>query len=174
MLFVGSMTSISSSSISLEGKTINITKSLPIKEETILKSKILTCYVIELPFIIFSDIVFFIKFKPSIFYLVLILLLSFLIILLTSCIGLIANLKYPKMNATNDTEVVKQSMSSMISVFIGIGFFIGSALAVAYLNKYLKLRILLVLHISLITIISIILYFIIMKFGTKEYRKINV
>ena len=78
------------------------------------------------------------------------------------------------MNATNDTEVVKQSMSSMISVFIGIGFFIGSALAVAYLNKYLKLRILLVLHISLITIISIILYFIIMKFGTKEYRKINV
>ncbi len=174
ILFVGSMTSITSSSISLEGKTINITKSLPIKEETILKSKILTCYVIELPFIIFSNIVFFIKFKTSIFYLVLILLLSFLIILLTSCIGLIANLKYLKMNATNDTEVVKQSMSSMISVFIGIGFFIGSALAVAYLNKYLKLRILLVLHISLITIISIILYFIIMKFCTKEYRKINV
>ena len=174
ILFVGSMTSISSSSISLEGKTINITKSLPIKEETILKSKILTCYVIELPFIIFSDIIFFIKFKPSIFYLVLILSLSFLIILLTSCIGLIANLKYPKMNATNDTEVVKQSMSSMISVFIGIGFFIGSALAVAYLNKYLKLSILLILHISLITIINIILYYIIMKFGTKEYRKINV
>ena len=36
ILFVGAMTSISSSSISLEGKTINITKSLPIKEETIL------------------------------------------------------------------------------------------------------------------------------------------
>ena len=97
-----------------------------------------------------------------------------MIILLTSCIGLIANLKYPKMNATNDTEVVKQSMSSMISVFIGIGFFIGSALVVSYLNKYLKLSILLILHISLITIISIILYYIVMKFGTKEYRKINV
>ena len=74
ILFVGSMTSISSSSISLEGKTINITKSLPIKEELILKSKILTCYVIELPFIIFSEIIFFIKFKPSLFYLVLIIL----------------------------------------------------------------------------------------------------
>ena len=56
ILFVGAMTSISSSSISLEGKTINITKSLPIKEETILNSKILTCFIIELPFIFFSNI----------------------------------------------------------------------------------------------------------------------
>ena len=62
----------------------------------------------------------------------------------TALIGLLMNLKYPKMNATNDTEVVKQSMSSMISVFIGIGIFIGSALAVAYLNKYLKLSIILI------------------------------
>ena len=113
------MTSISSSSISLEGKTINITKSLPIKEKLILKSKILTCYIIELPFIIFSDIIFFIKFKPSLFYIVLITLIGLFTILLSACIGLIINLKYPKMNATNDTEVVKKCMSSMISFFIG-------------------------------------------------------
>lgn len=49
ILFVGAMTSISSSSISLEGKTINITKSLPISEKMILQSKILTCFAIELP-----------------------------------------------------------------------------------------------------------------------------
>lgn len=174
ILFVGSMTSITSSSISLEGRTINITKSLPIKEELILKSKILTCYVIELPFIIFSNIIFFIKFKPSVFYIILITLLSLVIILLTACIGLIANLKYPKMNASNDTEVVKQSMSSMISVFIGMGILIGSILIIFFLNEYIKLDLLLLLHISLITIISIILYFVIIKYGVKDYRKINV
>lgn len=174
ILFVGSMTSISSSSISLEGKTINITKSLPIKEEKLLNSKILTCFVIESPFILLSDILFFIKFKPSIFYIILILLLSLLIIFLSSCIGLIANLKYPKMNATNDTEVVKQSMSSMISVFTGMGILISSILIISFLNDYLKLDFLLVLHIVLMIVISIILYILLMKYGTKEYRKITV
>lgn len=174
ILFVGAMTSITSSSISLEGKTINITKSLPIKEELILKSKILTCYIIELPFMVFSNILFFIRFRPSIFYIVLISSLSIIIISLTSNIGLIANLKYPKMNASNDTEVVKQSMSSMISVFLGMGILIGSILIIIFLSDYIKLNILLVLHVLLITIISIILYLYLMKYGTKEYRKINV
>lgn len=174
ILFVGSMTSISSSSISLEGRTINITKSLPIKEEKILNSKILTCFVIELPFILFSDILFFIKFKPGIFYIALILLLSLLIIFLSSCIGLIANLKYPKMNATNDTEVVKQSMSSMISVFVGMGILIGSILIIFFLSKYLMLDVLLVFHIVFMMVISIILYLLLMKFGVEEYRNITI
>lgn len=174
ILFVGAMTSISSSSISLEGKTINITKSLPIKEKTILDSKILTCFVIELPFIIFSDLVFFIIIKPNILYILLITILSFIIVFFTSCIGLIVNLKYPKMNASNDTEVVKQSMSSMISVFIGMGIFIISVLGIILLSSYIKIELLLLFHMILMFIISIILYTILNKSGVKEYKKINV
>ena len=174
ILFVGSMTSITSSSISLEGKTINITKSLPIKEELILKSKILTCYVIELPFMIFSNIVFFIRFKPDFIYIVLITILSLAIILLSAVIGLIANLKYPKMNASNDTEVVKQSMSSMISVFSGMGILIGSIIIIIYLSKYISYSIILVMHLVFIILISLILYLYLMKYGTREYKKINV
>lgn len=174
ILFVGVMTSISSSSISLEGKTINITKSLPISEKKILQSKILTCYVIELPFIMFSDILFFITFKPSLFYIILITLLSFIIILLTACIGLIANLKYPKMNASNDTEVVKQSMSSMVGVFFGMGILIGSILIISFLSDKLSLSLMLTIHVILLYIISIILYLYLIKYGTREYKKINV
>ena len=174
ILFVGSMTSITSSSISLEGKTINITKSMPVSERMILKSKILASFVIELPFIIFADIIFFIKFRPSIFYVVVILLLSFLIIFLTSCIGLIVNLKYPKMNWTSDAEVVKQSISSMISVFIGMGILIGSIFTIFSLSRYADIDLLLVLHVFVIAIISMILYVILMNNGTEEYKKINV
>ena len=50
------------------------------------------------------------------------------------------------MNATNDTEVVKQSMSSMISVFVGMGIFIGSILLIVFLSDYIKLDLLLVLY----------------------------
>ena len=174
IVFIGSMTSISSSSISLEGKTINITKSLPIKEDLILKSKILTCYVLELPFILISDILFFIKFKPNIFYIIIISIISILIILLIALIGLIVNLKYPKMNASNDTEVVKQSMSSMLSIFIGLAYALGSIFIVVYLYKYIKLDILLLLHTIITSIISLVLYILLMKYGSKEYHNINV
>lgn len=174
ILFVGMMTSISSSSISLEGKTMNITKSLPIKEKTILNSKILTCFVIELPFILFSNVLFFIKYKPNLLYMILIMLIGILTIFISANIGLIINLKYPKMNATNDTEVVKQSISSMISVFIGIGIFIGSIFLAVFLSDYISIDVLLILHTSFMTIISICLYYILIKFGVKEYRMINV
>ena len=46
------------------------------------------------------------------------------------------NLKYPKMNATNDTEVVKQSISSMLSVFMGMSILIVSiVLFIKFIDK---------------------------------------
>lgn len=174
ILFATSMTSITSSSISLEGKTINITKSLPIDEKDILKSKIIYPFIIELPFIIIGELIFFIFFKPSIFYIISIILIGIIMIFLSSIIGLIVNLKYPKMNATNDTEVVKQSISSMISVFIGMGIFLGSILLIIFLLKYINIKTLIVFHISLLMILGFILYLILMKTGIKDYRKINI
>ena len=174
VLFSCSMTSITSSSVSLEGKTINITKSLPISEKNILKSKIIYPYVIELPFILISELIFFIKFKINIIDIILILSMSLIMVTLSSIIGLIINLKYPKMNATNDTEVVKQSMSSMISVFIGMGIFIISVIGIIYLYEIINIYLLLTIHILILLIVAIVLYIILMKQGITEYRNINV
>ena len=44
--------------------------------------------------------------------------------MISETIGIIFNLKYPKMNANNDTEAIKQSMASMASVFTGF-FLLG-------------------------------------------------
>ena len=160
--------------ISLEGRTINLTKSLPVSEITILKSKVIYPYFIELPFLIISQTIYFIKFKPTIFYMVSILLIGIVMIFISSVTGLIINLKYPKMNASNDTEVVKQSMSSMVSVFIGMAIFIISILGFVFLSKKIDINLLIIIHINLFIIISIILYIILIKIGTKEYQKINV
>lgn len=119
--FSSFMTSITSSMISLEGKSINILKSLPIKTYKIVQSKVLTAVLIMLPCILIGDIICFIRFKFDIIDIVLILIASVLFPVLSETIGIIVNLKYPKLDAQNDTEVVKQSMSSMISVFLGMG-----------------------------------------------------
>ena len=118
--FTSFMTSITSSMISLEGKSFSILKSLPIKPYKIIKAKVLTALLIMLPCILIGDMIVFITFKFDLLSIVLILIASVLLPLIAETIGIIINLKYPRMDAKNDTEVVKQSMSSTISVFIGM------------------------------------------------------
>ena len=61
--FSSFMTSITSSMISLEGKSFNILKSLPVKPYTIIKSKVLAAIFVMIPFILLGDIIVFIRFK---------------------------------------------------------------------------------------------------------------
>ena len=126
------MTSITSSMISLEGKSFSILKSLPIRPYNIIKSKVLTALIIMLPCMLVGDIIIFIKFKFDFLNIVLTLIASVLFPLISATIGIIVNLKYPRMDAKNDTEVVKQSLSSTVSVFIGM---ILIAVTVALLYK---------------------------------------
>ena len=118
--FTSLMTSITSSSISLEGKSINLLKSLPISPRRIIFSKILSAVAIMIPVILIGDIVIFIRYGFDLINVLLILVATFLLPLVSESLGILVNLKYPKMDAENDAEVVKQSMSSMISVFGGM------------------------------------------------------
>ena len=95
-------------------------------------------------------------------------------ILFSGLVGLIVNLIYPKLNASNDTEVVKQSMSSMISVFVGMAVFILSMLGIVYFSKYLDINLLMLIHLSILLVLVICLYFVLMKFGVKAYKRLNV
>lgn len=174
MLFSLFFTTITSSSISLEGKTINITKSLPISIKTIFDSKLLIALIIELPFVIISLLVLFIRFRLSFIYFVLVLLLGILIILFNGIVGLIVNLKYPKLNYTNDTEVVKQSMSVMISIFIGLIMFVGISYIVFKFSSNISLNILLLLVVLCISFLCVILYFVLNKYAKKDYNSLSV
>ena len=92
-------------------------------------------------------------------------------------LGLIINLKYPKMDATSDTEVVKQSISSMISVLSGmvIAIIVGALCVMTMLN-YIKIGINTMLSLCLIglIIIMIVLMFVLNSYGVKRYREIEV
>lgn len=171
VIFVGSMTSITSSSISLEGKGINITKSLPVSTKTILKSKVLTSLIITLPLILIGDLIFIIRFNIEFIYIIYILLLSIVVPSLTAIIGLLVNLKYPKLEFSNDTEVVKQSLSSGISVFIGMIIFVLSVLALVTFHNEAIIAILIM--IAVFTILTVALWQLLCNYGSKLFSKLN-
>ena len=167
--------SITSSMISLEGKTFNILKTLPIKPFKIILSKVITATLIVIPCILIGDIIMFIKFKFDLLEIILIICSSIILPLVSETIGIIINLKFPRMNAENDTEVVKQSMSSNICVFIGMILIGITFFGIYQCIKYNVANYLIILFgLIIYTVIYIGLLVYLKKVGVYEFNNINV
>ncbi len=174
VVLTSSLTQITSSSISIEGKSFNITKCLPITSKEIFFSKILCSNLISIPIIFLSDVIFFIFFRPSIIFIITTLVVTVIMPTLIAIFGLIINLKYPKMDATSDAEVVKQSASSMVSVFGGMLIAILLILSVVLLSNITSCSLSVVLTTVLILVITIVLWNVLKKYGNKKIKKINI
>ena len=172
VVFTSCMISITSSMISIEGKSFNITKSLPVSTKKILLAKVLTSCILSIPVILISDVIFFISFKVEIIDILFILLASIIVPTFTALVGILMNLKYPKMDATSDTEVVKQSMSSAVSVFIGIFMGIISIAFIAY-GSTININMFVILELLIFTIINAALWAVLNKYGVRKFIKIS-
>lgn len=107
-------------SISLEGKNLWILKSSPIAPKTIFHSKILLNLLVTVPFIIINAIILGIITKASLLGYLSMLILPNCIVFFTAITGLIIGLKFPNFSWTSETQVIKQSVASMFSVFTGM------------------------------------------------------
>ncbi len=174
ILFASFMTSITNSVISLEGRNISILKSLPIKVKTILMSKVFAALIITTPVLLLGDIILFIKFKLSVIEVILLLLLSIIVPLISHLIGLIVNLKYPRFDWENSTEVVKQSTSSFVAVMIGMLLLIISIVgiinAISFINSLLLLLIVTIIY----GLIDILLYIYLVNKGIKIFNSLTI
>ena len=172
--FASFMTSITNSVISLEGKNINILKSLPISVKDILMSKIYAALIITTIPVIFGNIILFIRFRFSILEMILLILLSVFIPLVSHLLGLIINLKYPKLDYENSSEVVKQSTSSFLSVTLGMLLFIISIFAFVHLIAFLTPVSLLLIILVVYVLIDIILYIYLIKVSIKDFNELAI
>lgn len=174
VLFVAFMTSITNSVISLEGRNINILKALPIKTKTILMSKIYSSLVLTTPIVLLGELILFIKFKISIIECLMLLILGILIPLVSHFIGILINLKYPKLDAENSTEVVKQSASSFISVMMGMVLLLLSIMAILKLIGLVKAMWILLMALIIFILIDLILYLYLSKVGVKQFNSLTI
>ena len=174
LIFTSFMTSITNSVISLEGRNINILKSLPVKVKTILMSKIYTCLLITTPILLLGDIVLFIKCKTNIVEALLLVILSILMPLVSHFIGILINLKYPKLDAESSAEVVKQSTSSFIAVMLGMLILMVTISLSIFLASMLSASLVLLILTIIFSIIDLILYICLKTIGTKNFNKLSI
>ena len=174
LIITSFLTSITSSVISLEGRNINILKSLPISSKSILLSKVYSSLVLTTPILVIGTMMLLFKFKINIIESLLLIFLTVAIPLVSHFLGIIINLKYPKLDAENSVEVVKQSTSSFISVMLGMILLIASIAVIYRFVDKLSSTLILFITTIIFIIIDLILYLYLTKIGVKDYKKINI
>ena len=165
---------VTCSSISLEGKTLWILKTTPIKTMDIFWSKILFNVVLILvptiPAVLLLEMLVGISYK----YIALSLLYLGLIALFVSLFGIVVNLKYPKLDFDQEITVIKQSMASFIGLIGGMAIgiimiVIMASLVATGMNPTTIFLGILFFYL----IVDIILYQILKTWGIKQFKALN-
>ena len=143
-------------SLSLEGKNINLLKSLPIQAWTIIRSKIYFNLLITLPIVLMTSLVGAILFQIEVLTLILFLVVLVLFTVLLSIFFMYLNLWFPRFDFHQEVEVVKQSLAALVAVFGGFSI-LGAFLWLVFdpflhVDIHIQLFILLLIEFVLIII----------------------
>ncbi len=119
LCFIASTNNLTSSSVSLESKSLWLIRSVPVDVKDILFAKMmLHITVTGIPLVV-GNIILAVSMKNDLLSAVLLTVFSLLFMTVCAGAGLIANLIFPKMEWTNETVPIKQSLSSFLSMVVG-------------------------------------------------------
>lgn len=163
-----------SATISLEGKSFWILKSLPIKATQIIWSKIMIDMFFSLIAIIILMISLIVIANPPILVSLFVLILLIIITTINAIIGMIVNLNNYNFNWDQPVKVVKQGASVIITMLINLFImiiFVGGLLALALGLKIGIYETLIIMTLLFACILTILIIFINKK-GYKLFNKI--
>lgn len=108
-----------SSSISLEGNHLWILKSSPVSKKTVLFSKVAVNLTVTIPISVISCLLLMISLRTGWIESLLLLVIPMIYACYSAMLGVIVNLKLPKLEWTSEVAVIKQSASVLVSMFLG-------------------------------------------------------
>ena len=117
---LSSFNDVSAPSISLEGKTLWIMKSMPLKASDVFFAKSMSNLAVSLPGILIAAVISWFVLPVGIVDCVLMLVLPVLVCTFTGMLGLGVNLLCPRFDWVNETSVIKQSMAVFITVMVSM------------------------------------------------------
>jgi ABC-2 type transport system permease protein len=161
LLLLSSMTMISSSSVSLEGKCLWIIKTVPMTGRQILIAKTLPQLVLSLPATLISGILLSIAFSLSLYDSILAIAVGAVGQLLFAVFGTLINTYFPKFDFENEAQVIKQSMATFIvmmaQMLLSIAFYFVATVLAIFLGSTLALVVMTFILLLILAIISTLL-----------------
>ncbi|MBQ4521721.1 MAG: hypothetical protein IJA10_02055 [Lachnospiraceae bacterium] len=122
-LLLGAMAGImptTACAVSMEGKQWWIAQTLPIRSKDIWNSKILLNLTIAVPCYLIALVFAFLSVKPSLKEGIFLVILPMLYIIFTAVAGITVNLAMPVFDWESEVNVVKQSVSVLVTMLIGL------------------------------------------------------
>jgi len=173
LVFLNTTNNISSSLISLEGKNLWITKSIPAPSKVVLQSKVCTHLIISgLPCLV-ASLCTAAVFAGNIADLLILILLPQAFCTLIAVCGLAINLHFPKLDWLNEVHVVKQGLSAMVAIFGAMGLIAAVSLAYAFLlSTVISLTTFLWLFTLLSAVIAFLTYTWLLRSGVKKFEQL--
>ena len=161
LLLLSSMTMISSSSVSLEGKCLWIIKTVPMTGRQILIAKTLPQLVLSLPATLISGILLSIAFGLGIQDSILAVLVGAVGQVVFAVFGTLINTYLPKFDFENEAQVIKQSMATFIvmmaQMLISIVFYFVATVLSLVLGSTLSLVLMTAALLLILAILSVLL-----------------
>ncbi len=153
-------------SISVEGNTFYLMRTMPISTKRLFNAKLLVNILVGAVPALISATVFAFSLKgASIWFIMLGILNSVLYSVLGGNFGLLFNLLFPMMKWDNITKAVKQSFSVLFTILIGM-LLAGGVFCLLFFSK-LEMEISLLIIFIVLAILTVLTYFLIMKNGEK-------
>jgi ABC-2 type transport system permease protein len=160
---INSFNFVSAPSISLEGKNLWISLSLPVDSSAVLLSKARMHMVVCIPATLLSAVALIFLMGLNAAEAALLLIVPVVFALFQAYFGVVVNLLFPKFDWINEITPIKQGISSLLAMFAGMGAVaLPVILYIAVLNTYLDILLFILLYAAAISILS---------FGLRVYLK---
>lgn len=121
IITICSMNLVAAPSVSLEGSGLWILQSLPVDPRKVMDAKLRMHFLVSAPVAAVCALVLSRVFSAGILMTVLMILVPVIFVLFFGCLGLMINLLKPRLDWDNETQVVKQSASVTVSLFLNWG-----------------------------------------------------
>ncbi len=119
--WIVSMGTTTAASISMEGKSLWIVKSMPVSARDWLTAKLMVTLMMAVPSVLITSTLIVIGLKPGLAGAISMYLIPLVYALAFGVFGLWLNIRMPRLDWQNEAEVVKQGGSVMVCVFSGMG-----------------------------------------------------
>ena len=170
LCLLAGMNTISAPSLSLEGRTLWLPQSLPVKGSQVLLSKAYLHMIISLPGAILAALVVVFVCHMGILDAMLCFLVPVLMHIFQALLGVVTNIRFHRFDWINETVAVKQSISVMIGMCANFG--VLAAWIVLYIfvfSKYLSAQLYLGVFGIFIAAICVILFRYLVGKGSEKF-----
>lgn len=162
------MTDTTDVAISMEGKSLGIIKSLPVRTIDIFLTKMYVNLTLNLPSVLIGATLFCISFKPSLFIIAMSFLIPIAYSFFTAVYGIVVNLIFPSFDWANETAVVKQSAAAMVGILGGMALVILPGILVGLLQEAG-----LIIILALISLSTVFLFALLKNWGQKKFLQLH-